>query len=221
MATATDICNIGLSHIGARAQVASVSPPDGSVEAGYCARFYPIARREMLEAFNWSFAAKRQALSQVTNPSTVWPYAYALPSDYIKARRVLPLAVAEAFALSIDRHQVVYPEGLIDTIFTERGSTRFEIEGTVLYTHEPDAILLYTREVTDTNTFSPGFVVGMGMLMAGYLAGPIIKGKAGADAAVAWRQAAMNYAATAAAANANASSDRANDFTPSLLAARA
>lgn len=219
MATPVDICNLGLSHIGARAQINSISPPDGSVESGYCARFYPLVRRELLELQPWTFASKRVALSQVTNPSTVWAYAYALPADCVRARRVLPLALAESYALALQSYQEHYPEGYLETVFNERASSRFEVEGDVLLTNEPDAMLIYTREITDSNKFSPRFVVAAGMLMASYLAGPIIKGLDGARVAAQWRQSASQYAAEAAVSNANQSSEG-NQFMPGSLAAR-
>lgn len=219
MATSVDICNLGLSHIGARAQIAAISPPDGSVEAGLCARFYPLARREMLEANSWSFALKRAALSTITNDSTVWAYAYSLPSDYVKARRVLPLQVLEAYAAGVTVYTEQFGDADIDVLFTERAGARFEIEGTTLRTNEPDAVLLYTYDLVDTTAFSPAAVAAHGMLMASYLAGPIIKGVEGAKAAAQWRQAAMNLISLAAASNANAANER-NDFVPSHLAAR-
>lgn len=219
MATPVDIANLGLSHIGARAQIASISPPDGTVEAGYCARFYPLVRREMLEMHAWTFAAKRVALSQVTNPSTVWAYAYALPADCVKARRILPLALLDNYTVALQSYEEHYPEDLINTVFTERGSSRFEVEGDVLLTNEPDAVLLYTRDITDSNKFSSRFVIGAGMLMASYLAGPIIKGVEGARTSAQWRQAATDYVESAAASNANQSAES-NEFMPSHLAAR-
>ena len=72
MASPVQICNMALSHIGSEARVSSISPPDGSVEAGHCATFYDVARTEMLEPGNWAFALKRAALAQVTNPRPVW-----------------------------------------------------------------------------------------------------------------------------------------------------
>lgn len=213
MSTPVDVCNLGLSHIGARAQINSISPPDGSVESGLCARFYPLARREMLEAAAWSFATKRVALAQVTNTSTVWLYAYAKPSDCIRALRIPPLTMLEA-----QRDLTLWAED-VSSIGSERSSTQFEVEGDVIFTNEEDAVLIYTADVSDSNKFTPGFVTGLGMLMASYLAGPIIKGDAGAKTAVQWRSAAMNFADTAAARDARGSSDT-DTFIPSHLAAR-
>jgi hypothetical protein len=215
MASDVDVCNTGLSHLGARAQISSLSPPDGSVEAGYCARFYPIARREMLEAFAWAFATTRVALAEVTNPSTVWAYAYALPSDCIKSLRVLPKTTASAMYGLIDLYDNLRPGDLI----TERGSADFVVEDGVLLTNEFEAVLVYRRDITDASKFSPMFVSALGTLMASYLAGPIIKGLDGAKVGAQWRQAAMNAAAQAAASNANGSS-AGSDHVPAHLAVR-
>jgi hypothetical protein len=220
MSSEVDICNVGLSHIGARAQIASISPIDGSVESGYCARFYPIARKEMIEAGNFSFTKARVELSEVTNPSTIWQYAYALPADCIKALRVLELQYVSAAG-------PIWPLGAyvsdgdwrrIDDLFSERGSAAFEIEAGVLLTNEPEAVLLYKRDVTDTTKFTPLFVSSMGMLMASYLAGPIIKGLDGAKVGGAWRDAAYGMAAKAIAADGNAANERAEHVAAHLHA---
>lgn len=221
MASDVDISNTALSHLGARAQIAAISPPDGSVEAGYCARFYPIARREMIEGHSWSFAKTRVVLAEVTNDSEMWAYAYALPSDCITPLRVLQLRY-------LTYADLPYPPALYlsdyeimryDQLFTERGSADFEIEDGVLRTNEPEAVLLYKRDVTDTSKFPPTFVSALGMLLASYLAGPIIKGMDGAKVGAQWREAAERMAGRAAARDANGGSES-NDHVPAHLAAR-
>lgn len=206
MASVVDICNMALSHAGARAQITSIAPPDGSVEAGYCARFYPIARKEALEASKWTWAKTRVALSGVTNPSPTWTYAYALPSDCLSPVRVLQQ--------SIVRSIFSYPFGPFYTaddfqLFTERGSSDFEVEGQTLLTHEPDAVLLYTRDITDTSKFSASFTSYLSYLLTSYLAGPIVKGEKGAQAALGWRKMANAVKGDAAADDANGSAERA------------
>jgi hypothetical protein len=215
-----DISNAALSHLGARAQVAAISPPDGSVEAGYCARFYPLARRELIEQHAWSFARARATLAEVDNPSTVWAYAYARPSDCIKPLRVLALSAVEASALTgpLDLYSD-YPGAVLDQLFSERGSMAFEVEGDVILTNEPEAVLLYRSDVTDTSKFSPMFATSCAMLLASYLAGPIIKGLDGAKVGAQWRQTAEAVAGRAITSNANAASETAA-FVPSHLAAR-
>lgn len=219
MASVVDLCNIALSHLGARAQVSSIAPPDGSVEAGYCARFYPIARREVIEAGNWSFSKKRVALAAVTNESTVWAYAYALPSDCMMALRVLRLQyIADAAIFWPLTYEIgSFPQ--LDLLFTERGSADFEIEGSVIYTNEPEAVLLYKRDITDTTKFTPLMTSAVGMVLAGYLAGPIIKSIDGARVGAQWREQGYRMVAKAAASDANASSEN-NEFIPGQLAVR-
>ena len=221
MASDVDLCNAALSHLGARAQVAAISPPDGSVEAGYCARFYPIARREMIEASNWAFAKTRVALAEVANDSTIYEYAYALPADCITPLRVLQQRYLTMAGL-------LWPLGIYisdydwrrhDDLFSERGSADFEVESGVLRTNEPEAVLLYKRDVTDTSKYTPTFGSALGMLLASYLAGPIIKGMDGAKVGAQWRDAASALAGAAATRDANAGHERA-DFVPSHLAVR-
>ncbi len=206
MASIVDICNIALSTVGSRAQISSISPPDGSVEAGLCARFYPIARKEALDEHAWTWSKTRALLSPVTNVSNTWTYAYSLPSDCLSPLRVLQETLA--------RDIFSYPFGPFYTaddfqLFTERGSADFEIEGDVLFTHEPDAVLLYTKDITDTTKYSAAFTTYLGYLLAAYLAGPIVKGEAGAKASAAWRKVAAQMKGTAASKDANGSAERA------------
>jgi len=219
MTSAVDICNTALAHIGAEGEVTAIDPPDGSVEAGRCARFYPIARRTALGSHNWTFARKRAELAEVPNPSTVWLYAYAMPSNCIHPRRVLSLQSIDAAGLYMSADSPFYAMGQLDDLFSERGSADFEIEGDVILTNEPEAVLLYTQDVTDTSKFPPLFVSALGMLLAGYLAGPTIKGTAGMQVGQAWTQNGMTALGAAAAADANGTTER-GDFTAQSLRAR-
>lgn len=211
MASVPQICNMALSHIGARATVSSITPPDGSVEAGYCATFYDAARTEMLEPGTWRFALARAALALVaTNPSTVWAYAYAMPSNCMTPKRILREG-ANLTVFNQDRY-TFNP--------SDNDSADFEIEGDVLFTNQPDAVLVYVRDVTDTTKFTPTFTTALSYMLASYLAGPIIKGTEGTRTGDAMRERAMALADIAAAASTNASSTT-NDFTPSSIQARA
>lgn len=216
MPSAVDICNMALSHHGSDTVVASISPPDGSVEAGHCARFYPIARREALEMCAFPWTKKRVALAETTNPSDIWSYAYALPTDCITPLRVLqkPSLMSTPWwpfsqQLLVDEYQ----------FFTERGSSEFEREGDLLLTHEPEAVLLYTRDIEDTAKFPPTFVSGLSYLLASYLAGPLIKGEQGAAAGRELRKAAAQVLNNAAVLDANKSQERA-DFIPDHIRMR-
>lgn len=210
MASVVQLCNMALSHIGSDARVSSISPPDGSVEAGHCATFYDQARTELIEPGNWRFAVKRATLAQVTNDSTAWAYAYARPSDCLAPKRILRPGSSLTVFTQDDPHYSP----------NDDDSAEFNVEGDVIYTNEPDAVLLYARDITDTTKFTPSFTSALSYLLASYLAGPIIKGSEGTKIGDAMRQRAMALAATAEAASANASSTS-HEFVPSQLVARA
>jgi hypothetical protein len=212
------ICNLALSHLGSDALLSSISPPDGSVESGHCARYYPLARQELIEMHPWSFAKTRVALSLLsTNPSTVWTYAYQAPSDMIQAQRILTTSTLDAYGF--------FPFGGLlradeAALFSERGSANFDIENGAILTHEENAVLLYVRDVTDASKYSAGFTAALSFLLASYLAGPLIKGSEGAGANLKMRQIAERKAAQAQASDANGSVES-NTFVPEHIRRRA
>lgn len=215
MASDVDVCNMALSHLGSDAQVAAINPPDGSVEAGHCRRFFTLARQEALEMAAYSWTKRRATLALVDNPSTIWTYAYALPSDCIRPLRVLQLSTANFSSL-----QVSAPASVDDlNRFYESGTANFDIEGRVLLTHEPDAVLLYVRDVTDPSNWSPSFVSGLSFLLASFLAGPLVKGEPGAKASQRLRDAAGSVLRGAQVLDASRNAEQ-QDFTPSALAVR-
>ena len=197
MASVVQICNMALSHIGSEARVSSISPPDGSVEAGYCSAFYDMARTELLEPGIWRFALARASLAQnASNASSTWLYAYALPPTCMAPRRVLR---AGAGLTVFTQDNALYDP-------SDDDSAGFTVEGDVLYTNEPDAVLVYVRDVTDTTKFTPSFTSALSYLLASYLAGPIVKGGEGMKLGDGMRERALALADMAAAASANASS---------------
>lgn len=170
MASIVDICNMALSHLGDEAQVISITPPDGTVQAAHCARYYPIARDAVLQAYPWTFATRRATLAEIVNPTPDdWAYAYALPAGCLR-----PLG-----ALTPGTPAVNLGAGETDT-----GSFPYVLEtgsngGLVLYTNTQTAVLRYIALVTDTTKFPPLVVLAIARLLASYLAGPILKGDTG------------------------------------------
>jgi hypothetical protein len=217
MTSAVAICNLGLSHLGQDKQISSISPVDGSRESGYCAMFYPIARQEMIELAPWTFATTRIVLAQITNLSTVWAYAYALPADCLKPVRVLTLGDFSSIFLRADMTDS-FPAATND-FFDEESSANFQVQGDVIYTHEPEAVLIYRKDITDTSKFTPLFTTALGMLMASYLAGPIIRGADGAKTNAAWRTNAEGAIRRASFHDSNSSSQT-NNPVPQHIAGR-
>lgn len=195
MASAVGICNLAVAHLGQQANITSITPPEGSVEAEYCATFYPIARDTVLEDFAWTFASKRTALALLADTISPWLYGYAIPADCLKTRRVLPAATE-----------------------IDHAGVRFAVENGVIYTNEPNAELVYTYFLTDTTKFSPKFVLCLSRLLASFLAGPILRDTTGRAAGL-QHQLYMQELGKAETSNAN--SDRNPvPYLPGSIAAR-
>ena len=162
MASVVDICNLALARLGDNATVSSISPPEGSAQADHCARFYPIALDSLLEMHAWKFAIRREVLAELISNSWGWSFAYAMPSGVVKILAVLS-----------------------ETDSTESETQPYEVEVNgsgvpVILTDQDAASLRYIAHVTDTTRFSALFVDALAWLLASYLAGPLIKGDAGA-----------------------------------------
>lgn len=159
MASEVDICNLALAHLGQSRQITSIAPPDGSVEAALCQRFYPIARNIMLEAHYWGFATKRVGLALSGTAPALWEYSYAWPNG------------------ALDIQQILLEE--------DNTPQEFAVEAvgddTFIYTNAEDAQAKYTALITDTTKFSSTFEMSASLMLSSFLAGPIIKGRAGKE----------------------------------------
>ncbi|MGA9070082.1 MAG: hypothetical protein WB424_07500 [Terracidiphilus sp.] len=202
------ICNLALSHLGDTAEVTSIKPPDGSVQAQLCARFYWAARNALLEMASWGFATQRVALTAVANPTVnswtdedgstqtgtgSWRFAYAMPDETVNVLAVLPVD-------AIDDYEARFcsGEGILDGNYWQRSQSNLGADkyvphpfvcetaadgSQIILTNVPDAVLRYTTVVEDTTKFSPLFTLALSYLLASMLAGPLIKGDAGVAAA--------------------------------------
>lgn len=163
MASVVDIVNLALSHLGEDATVSSIDPPEGSAEAEHAAMYYPQARDAMLEMHEWRFATKRVLLALTASNSFEWSFAYALPSNMLRALAVLPESASadadgEDFEQQLDADDVQ-----------------------IILTNCEDASLKYTARVTDPTRFPPLFVEALAWLLAAHMAGPLIKGQQGRE----------------------------------------
>lgn len=165
----TSICNLALSHLGDEAQVVNISPPDGSMQAALCGTFYPIALSVLLEMHPWTFATKRIAIAEVTNPAPWdWRYAYAIPSTCLRPLSALMEGVAaRPFGFDSDNGSHPY---IVEA--AEDGTA-------ILYTNVEAAVLRYIDAVSDPTKFTPTFTIALSRLLASYLAGPILKDTTG------------------------------------------
>ena len=182
MATEVDICNLALAHLGDDATIASLSPPEGSAQAEKAARFYPIARNNLLEMHTWNFAAKRGNLALTTNTLDQWDYAYVAPADMMNPVAVISPSSQNDYATRMSAGDT--PGGITSNyaptiVAVQYTPQQFAVEGTYIYTNQENAMLSYQAYVTDPSIFSPLFVTTLSWHLASMLAGPIIKGDQG------------------------------------------
>lgn len=190
MASVIDICNLALSHIGDRANVNSINPPETSIQSEHCARFYPFALDTLLRMHPWTFATRRRLLadiSLVVPAAHPWQYAYAVPADLVTILGIY----SGARQFDEDAHEYEYEIG------NDGNSTQ------VIYTNCDAATMRYVAEVTDSTRFPALFTQALSWLLASHLAGPIIKGEAGIRTAQSALQMGMSYARQAMAQDAN------------------
>jgi len=223
MASEVDICNTALGHLGDEAVVTAITPPDGSVQAMHCARFYPMARDALLEIHPWRCNTRRANLAKLAiTPPIGWAFAYALPNKCIQ-----PIAVLMPDALP-DLFSTVNTNILTPAATDTLNSQDFVVESLdddsqVVYTNTDLAQMIYRVTLTDTGKFTPLMVQALARYLASFLAGPIIKGTDGV--AVAEKQLEMFLKfdlPRAQMSDANArQSNPYNNSTPASIAARA
>lgn len=166
MATAIDICNLALARLGDRATVASIDPPEGSVQADHCARFYPLAKETALAAHAWRFAVTRRRLPKLDVEPVGAPGNYfAVPSDCLAVVSVTP---ADGWSTALDPMRF----------------TTENVNGARAVLADADSVVCrYVSAKTQEDAFPPEFVDALAWLLASYLAGAMIAGSSGSTVA--------------------------------------
>jgi len=144
------IGNMALGHIGTDNTIEAFT--ETSPQAKQIDLWYDFAREQALAEYDWNFARKRLAMSVHAEdpPSGVWAYRYQYPSDAIVCREIEKAPT-----------ETVVPFD-IETAGTDNSLS--------VLTDRATATMKYTRDVQDTNLFSPHFVQALGYLLAHYVA---------------------------------------------------
>lgn len=144
---------MALSNVGARQSIESLT--ENSSEAKTVNLWYDISRRTVLEAYDWNFARKRVtlALDDEDPPENIWEFRYIYPSDCIVARRLQQPEYAINPLFSTSHFTMSEPDAIPFTI--EMNSTGNE---KTILTDLEDAILVYTFDQEDINTFTNHFI---------------------------------------------------------------
>lgn len=168
MASIVSICNIALSRIGTRSTIQDLA--ENSTEALHCKLLFEQARDATLEAHDWAFARKREALADLGGPAAGWGYRYALPVDCLAPRR-------------------------LETPMRTDRRPPFSVEGRELLSDTPGARLIYTVRVTDPTLFPTSFVAALSWRLGAELAIPLTGKESLQQRCLAMWQQAVNSAA--------------------------
>lgn len=209
MASEVGISNLALAHLGDRATVSSIDPPEGSAQASNCATFYPIARDALLEMHAWGFATRRTALAPLAiTPPSSWAYAYAVPASLMNVIAIMSPNAGDDYSVSLPS-PYSRPDSPNDTAgygaYTPQPYVLESLDdgSSVIYTNVQDAVMRHTVFIIDTGKFSPLFTTTLTYLLASYLAGPVLKGEVGRNESAALLKVAMAYLGKAATSDAN------------------
>lgn len=147
----TDIANLALSHIGGT-NLSNID--DSSPKALIVRQFYDQALEEVLRAYDWACATRRQELAAVDGDLAKYAYRYALPADPY-CLRVLTVFSPET------------GEDLPDD--------QYIIEGRELLTDATPLSMKYMAKLTNVSEYDSLFTEALSFKLAAYLAFPITK----------------------------------------------
>ena len=148
----------------------------------------------MLDSHQWNFATKRVALALLANyvsPDNRWRYAYALPSDVANVISVLPQSLYPAGLTSADMDYLAF-DVAIANYWGYQWPFEWELESCgdfqievingqpAVVTNACDAIMRYSCNTVQPGQFSALFTEALAWKLASMLAGPLLKGDAGA-----------------------------------------
>lgn len=164
MPSEVSICNIALDHIG-KAQISALN--EASAEAQVCSRHYPLARDAVLTKYNYRFLRGLRSLAQlsVNDRSNAWGYAYAVPSDVLRVRRVM--SQIEAHAALSD------PYGASGDMIEAR--VPYELEGGNLYCDLDEVTLEYSRSDIAATAYSQPVADAIATELAARIAMPLTR----------------------------------------------
>lgn len=176
--TETEICNLALSRIGVTEYIDSLD--EDSAHAQACSVIFDIARDTALASASWSFATKRATLALLDVEHDEWEYVYTLPADLLEVQSFWPATPKTPYGIELN----------------SGGTAR------VIVTNAQDAVLIYTKRVTNTGLFTAQFCDALAWRLAVDLALSISKNPQMSGAA---QQAYVMALSVASAASANGS----------------
>lgn len=150
--TPVTIANMALSEVGAKT-VSSLFPSDGTPSASIILTYYDLALEQTLVSHKWNFSIKRVAsqAARATAPAWGYTYAYTYPTN---ALRVLAIG-KNGYTVTDPWEAEVAQENDDRIIVTDLA---------------PPIDIMYIYRVTNSQVFSPQFVLAFSKLLKSYIA---------------------------------------------------
>lgn len=178
MTSEVDIANLALGQAGTRSNISAFV--ERSREAAEIRLQYPVALESILSGAHWNFARRQMALtlikSATSGDTTVplpWTYEYAYPADCAQARYILPTVAVDASASVPGVPAPVTlrappPRFIISADVDDSGN---DIK--VILTNQPQAVLVYTKRMTNVAMYDGPFIQALAQYLAGRIAIPL------------------------------------------------
>jgi hypothetical protein len=192
-----DVCNMALDQIAARANITSIEPSDGTVAGDACARIYQPTIDAYSRAAHWNclrFTAQLTLLKAAKGtpenvngttlpvPPQPWLYEYALPTDCLKARFIVPQLSQQGTSPPLTTGGSMFMPtrlGNVAISFTpavDLDSTGNEIA--VILTNIGTAMtgppsLVYTKRLLNIGLWDPQFLMGAKCALGTWLVNPV------------------------------------------------
>ena len=215
-----DIVNLALLQIGARANVTSINPSDGSVAGDAASQLYQPTIDAFSRAAHWNCCRFEEKISLLKaaagtpeNPNGTtlpvppigWLYEYALPADCLKARYLVPQITQQGV-----NPPLTTGNSLFLTARFPQAALQFQVGVDFDSNFPPNEIpvvycnlgtlnfgppsLVYTRRLVNVGLFDAGFVMGVKAALATWLVNPVNASTAMMSQAAAIGKAALDQA---------------------------
>lgn len=194
-----DLANLALSQIGSRATITSLNPSDGTVAGDACSLLYQPTVDAFSRSAHWNCLRFEAGLSllkaapgtpenpngtTLPAPPIPWLYEYALPTDCLKARYLVPTLVQQGTNPPLTTAGSLFlPWRLNGVALKFQVAVDLDAEsppneipvilcniGTIL-TGPPK--LVYTRRLVNVGLWDAAFVMGAKAALATWLVNPV------------------------------------------------
>lgn len=170
MVSKVQICNMALSAIGQDLFIADIN--ESTKQARICRTWFDTVYGAVLQDFPWNWARRSLALAETFEVVQGWSKSYAYPADCISAEAITDAAGARIGG----RYQWggmwsdAWPNPLIMKV-------PFQVyagaQSSLICTDLPQAYLIYTARIDDTERYPPMFVEALALRLGSAIAMPL------------------------------------------------